>query len=97
MAKYMWRRRKNWYNNHHIIARSREKDWFNVEHEDNQLLMKQKKHERIHWLHDNKTPREQLIECLQWNEKVINEWVYSMLMEILTIEKEEFYKTHLLR
>ena len=62
-----------------------------------QWLMNQKKHEKIHALFHNATPQEQLIECLDWNKKVINPIIYEMLFEILNSEKEVFYKKELVK
>lgn len=83
-----------WMNNHHRIPKSREKDGYDVHHEDNQWLMNQKKHECIHNLFQNLCPHEQFDELLRINKQVMNAQAIKLIKQALDIDT--FYKQHLL-
>jgi hypothetical protein len=55
-----------------------------------------KEHDYLHRYHGIRTPQEQMLADLLLNEPTINEGIANTLYDILTLDKHEFYKKHLL-
>lgn len=76
-------------NNHHIVPKSRAKDWFDVENPRNQEYINQKVHEALHRLFANKTPAEQFAMLLEINQKVMQKKIVRQLQDLLS--SNDFY------
>lgn len=84
---------KKWYSNHHICPKSREDEWYNVHHPDNQELLKHKSHEDLHRLFQNMLPHEQIKFLLEINQKVMTKTAVKKIEQV--IYWSDFYLNHL--
>ena len=81
------------YSNHHRIAKSHEKEGYNVHHPDNMGKILHKVHVDLHRLFEDKLPHEQLEFIIDLNRNVITKETVRELEEI--IYSNRFYKNYL--
>ena len=81
------------FENHHLIPQSRfeevcEWDCNNIK---NIKRINQNTHKALHSLFWNKTPKEQLYKIFELNKWVISNDVQTKLIELFTMDDEDFY------
>jgi len=74
------------YSNHHILPRS--KNWSN--NKNNIVKLENRRHNALHMLFENKTPREQIERILDISTTALTDEVKSDIIKILDI-KDLFY------
>jgi len=84
-------------NIHHLIARERRDEGYNVECDQNKIELPVPTHEAIHRLFKNKTPEEQLAMWLAFTKNILAKDTRDRVREILQLEPEEFYISSLFR
>ena len=85
------------HNRHHLIAKSRAKEGFNINEEENVINMRIKVHEALHGLFANKTPKAQIKEWLRLHEGILTPQAKYAIKRIAGMSDEEFYKPNLLK
>lgn len=84
---------KNRYTLHHLIPSSKDsvgetKQWINKQYIDDRL------HVRHHALMDNKTPVEQLMHVLAFNEQILSDKFVKDLLKVLDKYIFDYYKVN---
>ena len=84
---------KNRYTLHHLIPSSKDsigetKQWINKKYIDDRL------HVRHHSLMDNKTPVEQLMHVLVFNEQILSDKFVKDLLKVLDKYIFDYYKVN---
>lgn len=84
-------------NRHHCIARSREKEGFDVNNKRNIIEINANLHKGIHKLFENKTPQEQIELMYRLNREVIGWETRELIEEIIHMDDFDFYDERILK
>ena len=84
-------------NKHHLINKCRAEDGYNVSHPDNIRPMIVNDHINHHNYLWNLTPQEQLVAIFTLNSSTLNKYARQLMRELQNMEREDFYKSHLLK
>lgn len=82
---------------HHIISKKKRQQ-FNVDHPNNKIKIKRRKHSALNWLFwDKQEPRLQLQEMLEIRKTALSEEVRQALYDLLSLDDEAFYEFDLVK
>lgn len=76
---------------HHIISKKKRQQ-FNVDHPNNKIKIKRRKHSALNALYgDHQTPKEQLKDMYEIRKTALSEEVRETLYNLLCLDEEAFY------
>jgi hypothetical protein len=85
------------YVEHHCIPRSKASDDLDPNVRQNIAVLPRNKHEALHSLYKNATPKEQLEQWLDMNIKVVSDEVRISIMKALILPDRMFYSKVVLK
>lgn len=89
--------KRNFNTDHHVLCKSREREWYIVHETGNVKRLNDKTHQKLHDLFSNKLPHEQ-IRMMYWiNKGVLRKYTREIIEVLIEMERDEFYKHKFLK